>query len=75
MLRGGLSIILSSFILHAFLAQPTCQILRRANHVSTVIAGGQDTVGLRVPNHPVALELLRMFGAEIAAPSAIHVRN
>ncbi|WP_308169438.1 Sua5/YciO/YrdC/YwlC family protein [Acidithiobacillus ferriphilus] len=43
----------------AFLAQSTCQILRRANHVSTVITGGQDTVGLRVPNHPVALELLR----------------
>ncbi|WCE94259.1 Sua5/YciO/YrdC/YwlC family protein [Acidithiobacillus ferriphilus] len=42
-----------------FLAQSTCQILRRANHVSTVITGGQDTVGLRVPNHPVALELLR----------------
>ena len=61
-------------------------VLRRAGHVSTVITGGQDTVGLRVPNHPVALELLREFGTGIAAPSAnrfgrlsptsaIHVRN
>jgi hypothetical protein len=34
------------------MAQSICQILRRSNHVSTVIAGGQDTVGLQVPNHP-----------------------
>jgi L-threonylcarbamoyladenylate synthase len=32
--------------------------------------GGQDTVGLRVPNHPLALQLLREFGGGVAAPSA-----
>jgi len=32
--------------------------------------GGQDTIGLRVPGHPVALKLLREFGGGIAAPSA-----
>jgi L-threonylcarbamoyladenylate synthase len=34
------------------------------------VTGGQDTVGLRVPGHPVALALLRAFGSGVAAPSA-----
>jgi len=38
--------------------------------VSKVATGGQDTVGLRVPNHPVALSMLRAFGGGVAAPSA-----
>ncbi len=38
--------------------------------MSRVATGGLDTVGLRVPDHPVALELLDAFGGAIAAPSA-----
>ena len=34
------------------------------------VTGAQDTVGLRVPSHPVAQELLRLFDGAIAAPSA-----
>jgi L-threonylcarbamoyladenylate synthase len=34
------------------------------------VTGGQDTVGLRCPSHPIAQELLRVFGGGIAAPSA-----
>ena len=34
------------------------------------VTGGQDTVGLRVPSHPVAQQLLQAFGGGIAAPSA-----
>jgi L-threonylcarbamoyladenylate synthase len=34
------------------------------------VTGGQDTIGLRVPAHPVALALLKAFGGGIAAPSA-----
>ena len=49
---------------------PLTLILKRAAHVPDNVTGGQDTVGLRVPNHPVALELLRSFGSGIAAPSA-----
>lgn len=49
---------------------PLTLILRRDSRVSGVVTGGQDTVGLRVPGHPVALELLRRFGGGIAAPSA-----
>jgi L-threonylcarbamoyladenylate synthase len=49
---------------------PLTLILRRADGVGDFITGGQDTVGLRVPSHPVARELLSAFGGGIAAPSA-----
>jgi L-threonylcarbamoyladenylate synthase len=40
--------------------------------VSDVVTGGQDTVGVRVPSHPIALALLRSLGQgkALAAPSA-----
>lgn len=49
---------------------PLTLILKRHPDVPDCVTGGQDTVGLRVPNHPVALELLRAFDGGIAAPSA-----
>jgi len=49
---------------------PLTLILRRSASVSDLITGGQDTVGVRVPSHPVAQSLLRTFGGGIAAPSA-----
>ena len=54
----------------AFWPGPMTLILRRDPRVLDVITGGQDTVGLRVPAHPIALELLRVFAGGIAAPSA-----
>lgn len=49
---------------------PLTVILKRAPRVSDIVTGGQDTVALRVPSHPVALQLLARFGGGIAAPSA-----
>jgi L-threonylcarbamoyladenylate synthase len=49
---------------------PLTLILPRASHVSNIVTGGQDSVGLRVPSHPVARALLAAFGGGIAAPSA-----
>ena len=53
---------------------PMTLILKRSSLAKDFITGGQDTVGLRVPDHPVALELLRSFsqlgGNGVAAPSA-----
>lgn len=49
---------------------PLTIILRRGPRVSRVATGGLDTVGLRVPAHPVAQALLSAFGGAIAAPSA-----
>ena len=42
----------------------------RAAHVLDVVTGGRPTVGVRVPAHPMAVELLRRFGGGVAAPSA-----
>ena len=51
---------------------PLTLILPRRAHVSRLVTGGQDTVGLRVPDHPVAMALLQGMGADkgLAAPSA-----
>lgn len=49
---------------------PLTLILRRAATVGDFVTGGQDTVGLRVPAHPLAQALLKAFGSGIAAPSA-----
>ncbi|MGH8753856.1 MAG: L-threonylcarbamoyladenylate synthase [Burkholderiales bacterium] len=49
---------------------PLTLILPRAENVPDVLTAGQDTVGLRVPAHPVAHALLQAFGSGIAAPSA-----
>lgn len=51
---------------------PLTLILPCSRHVPENVTGGQDTVGLRVPDHPVALALLNALGPEgaLAAPSA-----
>ena len=54
----------------AFWPGPMTLFVKRANHVLDVVTGGQDTVGLRVPSHPVAQAVLREFGPGLAAPSA-----
>jgi L-threonylcarbamoyladenylate synthase len=49
---------------------PLTLLLRKSARVPLTTTGGLDSVGLRVPAHPVALELLRRFGGGVAAPSA-----
>jgi len=49
---------------------PLTVILKRGPRVALATVGGSDTIGLRVPAHPLAQELLRAFGGGIAAPSA-----
>lgn len=49
---------------------PLAMVLHKRSEVPLVVTGGQETVGLRVPDHPVALRLLQKFGGGIAAPSA-----
>jgi L-threonylcarbamoyladenylate synthase len=54
----------------AFWPGPLTLVLERAPGVPDEVTGGQDSIGLRVPAHPVALALLQAFGGGIAAPSA-----
>jgi len=51
---------------------PLTLILQRSRHIPDSVTGGQDTVGLRIPAHPVALALLEALGPKkaLAAPSA-----
>jgi L-threonylcarbamoyladenylate synthase len=49
---------------------PLTMILKRGPRVAAATTGGAETVGLRVPSHPVAQQLLKRFGGGIAAPSA-----
>jgi L-threonylcarbamoyladenylate synthase len=49
---------------------PLTIVAKRGPRVRDEVTGGRDTVGLRVPGQPVALELLDAFGGGIAAPSA-----
>ncbi len=57
----------------AFWPGPLTMILKRAARIPDAVSGGQDTVGLRCPSHPVAIALLQAFKGGrggIAAPSA-----
>jgi len=54
----------------AFWPGPLTLILKRQPGVLDAVTGGQDTVGVRVPGHPLALELLKAFDGGVAAPSA-----
>jgi L-threonylcarbamoyladenylate synthase len=54
-------------------------VVKRSSLAADFVTGGQDTVGVRVPNHPVALGLLEAFvkagGKGVAAPSANRFGN
>jgi L-threonylcarbamoyladenylate synthase len=58
---------------------PMTLIVPRSDLAGDFVTGGQDTVGVRVPNHPVALGLLEAFvaagGKGVAAPSANRFGN
>ncbi|MDP1664210.1 MAG: L-threonylcarbamoyladenylate synthase [Methylobacter sp.] len=55
---------------HRFWPGPLAMILNKKPEVPLAVTGGQQTVGLRMPDHPVALALLKSFGGGVAAPSA-----
>jgi len=60
-------------LIKAFWPGPLTLILRRASHIPDSVSGGQDSIGLRCPSHPVAQALLLAFKqgqGGIAAPSA-----
>jgi L-threonylcarbamoyladenylate synthase len=54
----------------AFWPGPLTLVLPKRPSIPDIVTAGLDTVGLRMPAHPVALELLRVAGRPIAAPSA-----
>ncbi len=59
----------------AFWPGPFTLVLPAKPHVSLIVRGGQPTVALRVPNHPLTLQLLTQSGLALAAPSANKFTN
>ena len=57
-------------IAERFWPGPLTMIFERSSLIPDVITGGLDTVAIRMPNHPVALALIKASGVPIAAPSA-----
>ena len=57
-------------IADAFWPGPLTMIVWKSDAVPMATTGGMDTVAVRMPNHPVALDLIRKSGCLIAAPSA-----
>ncbi|MEZ4452024.1 MAG: L-threonylcarbamoyladenylate synthase [Nannocystaceae bacterium] len=54
----------------AFWPGPLTLVLPRGPGIPSIVTAGLDTVAVRVPDHPIALALLRAFGRPLAAPSA-----
>ena len=54
----------------SFWPGPMTLVLKRTERAGDFITGGQDTVGLRIPQHPLALQVIKEFGGGVAAPSA-----
>jgi L-threonylcarbamoyladenylate synthase len=54
----------------AFWPGPLSLVVERADDVPDILCGGGDSLALRAPNHPVALEFIRQVGDGVTAPSA-----
>jgi len=57
-------------LMEAFWPGPLTLLLPRSSAVPDVVTAGRPLVGIRMPAHPVALELIRRAGVPVAAPSA-----
>lgn len=60
----------ASRLMQAFWPGPLTVILPRKPGVAAAAAGGQDSIGLRCPSHPVALAFLKACATGVAGPSA-----
>lgn len=55
---------------HAFWPGPLTLVLKKQAVIPDIVSAGKDTVALRVPNHPLTLQLLAELDFPLAAPSA-----
>jgi L-threonylcarbamoyladenylate synthase len=54
----------------AFFPGPLTVVLKKHPSVPSIVSGGLDTIAVRMPSHPIALELIKAVGEPIVAPSA-----
>ncbi|NRT13218.1 L-threonylcarbamoyladenylate synthase [Flavobacterium sp. 14A] len=60
----------AQLLANTFWPGPLTLVLKKQTHILDLVTAGKDTVAVRVPNHPVALELLQQLDFPLAAPSA-----
>ena len=60
----------AKLLAEAFWPGPLTLILSKQKHIPDLVTAGKDTVGVRIPRHPITLELLRQLKFPLAAPSA-----
>ncbi len=60
----------ADFLADIFWPGPLTLVLPKNDQVNSLITSGLQSVGLRCPQHPLALELLKKVGVPLAAPSA-----
>lgn len=60
----------ADILAHKFWPGPLTFVLEKAEKINDLITSGLPTVGIRMPAHPVAQELIKKFGTPLAAPSA-----
>jgi L-threonylcarbamoyladenylate synthase len=60
----------AAFLAEHFWPGPLTMVLPRNLNLNSLITAGLDTVGIRMPRHPIATHLIECTGAPIAAPSA-----
>lgn len=61
---------LCSALAEKFWPGPLTIVLKKKDHINELITSGLDSVGIRMPNHPLALELISKTNCPLAAPSA-----
>ncbi len=61
---------LAMALAEAFWPGPLTLVCRKKDHIPSLVTAGLPTVGVRIPSHPVALELIRACNLPVAAPSA-----
>jgi len=60
----------AKLLAEAFWPGPLTLVLPKQSHIPDLITAGKPTVAVRIPNHPLTLELLRQLDFPLAAPSA-----
>lgn len=60
----------AKLLMETFFPGPLTLIMKKSENISALVTANQDTVGIRMPNHKVALEFISRIGKPLVAPSA-----
>lgn len=60
----------AKLVINKFCPGPLTIVFKKSETVSNIVTGGLDTIAVRMPNHNIALQLIKAAGVPVAAPSA-----